>query len=60
MSTMFSVTVCLGPVLEVYSFSRVAHNVHTIHLTTLVVSVTDLETLMHPSPHAIFQHELNK
>ena len=64
--TIYSVTVCLGSCSlsvqflqsSVTMFTITRH--HPFHLTTFMVSVTDLETLTYPSPHAVHQHELNK
>ena len=64
--TIYSVTVCLGSCSlsvqflqsSVTMFTITRH--HPFHLTTFMVSVTDLETLTYPGPHAMHQHELNK
>ena len=64
--TIYSVTVCLGSCSlsvqflqsSVTMFTITRH--HPFHLTTFAVSLTDLETLTYPGPHAVHQHELNK
>ena len=64
--TIYSVTVCLGSCSlsvqflqsSVTMFTITRH--HPFHLTTFMVSATDLETLTYPGPHAVHQHELNK